>query len=198
MKTQIVNIALDSAFWDRFFLPFPLVVIGSKEGDTYDLAPKHMAIPLSWSTHFGFVCTSNHTTYHNIAKHKCFTVSYPKPEQLVETSLTASPRTKDDCTKTILNHIETIPAVKIDGVFIKDSWLMLECELHKVYDDFGINSLIAGNIIYARINEEYLLETDKNEQIQLYENPLLSYIHPGRYAFIKETSAFPFPKNFKK
>jgi flavin reductase (DIM6/NTAB) family NADH-FMN oxidoreductase RutF len=198
MHSGIVNIKIDSSFWDRFFLPFPLVIVGSKEGDKYDLAPKHMAIPLSWDNHYGFVCTEQHATYHNIKKHGFFTVSYPKVDQLALASLTACQRSDKDKNKMILNHIENIPAVKIDGVFLKDSFLMLECELFKIIDGFGINSLITGKIIHARIDEEYLREVDRNEQLQIYNHPVLSYIHPGRYAAIKDTAVFPFPKDFKK
>lgn len=198
MNSGIVNIKIDSTFWERFFLPFPLVVVGSKEGDKYDLAPKHMAIPLSWENHYGFVCTESHSTYQNIKSHGFFTVSYPKVEQLALTSLTASQRSDEDRDKMILDHIDCIPAEKIDGVFLKDSFLMLECELYKIIDDFGINSLITGRIIHARIDENYLREEDRNEQIQIYDHPVLSYIHPGRYTAIKDTAVFPFPKDFKK
>jgi len=198
MRSGIVNIKIESNFWDRFFLPFPLVVVGSKEGNKYDLAPKHMAIPISWENHYGFVCTEKHATYRNIKEHGFFTVSYPKVNQLAMASLTACQRSDEDRDKMILDHIEKIPAVKVDGVFLNDSFLMLECELYKIIDGFGINSFITGKIIHARIDEEYLREVDKNEQVQIYKHPVLSYIHPGRYAAIKDTSVFPFPKDFKK
>lgn len=198
MKDRWINIELNSAFWDRFFLPFPLVVIGSKEGEHYDFAPKHMAIPLSWEDHYGFVCTPQHSTYHNIIKHGFFTVSYPKANQLTIASLTASPRTKDDLDKDILKQIETVSSEKIEGFFLKDSFLMLECKLFKIYDDFGNNSLITGRIINARADENYIRSEDIDEQMQIFNNPILSYLHPGRYTQIKETAHFPFPKNFKK
>ena len=198
MGARWINLELNDSFWDRFYLPFPLVVIGSKEEDRFDLAPKHMAIPLSWKNHYGFVCTPTHSTYQNIKNHGAFTVSYPTPNQLTLTSLTASPRTDNDTDKSILNNIETIPAELIDGVFLKDSFLMLECKLFKIYDDFGINSLITGTIVHARAHEDYLREVDKDEQQQLYLHPLLTYLHPGRYAKIKETAIFPFPEDFKK
>ena len=198
MNSGLVNIEVDSSFWDRFFLPFPLVVIGSKEGDAYDLAPKHMAIPLSWENHYGFVCTEKHATYHNIKEHGFFTVSYPKVDQLALASLTASQRSIKANDKMILNHIDNIPAEVIDGIFLKDSFLMLECKLFKIIDGFGVNSLITGTIIHAQIDEEYLRSEDKNEQTQIYNHPVLSYIHPGRYAAVKDTAIFPFPKDFKK
>lgn len=198
MEDRWINIELNNSFWERFYLPFPLVIIGSKEGDHFDLAPKHMAIPLSWENHYGFVCTPRHSTYHNIKKHGYFTVSYPMPDQVTLTSLTASPRTDADLDKSILDQINTIPASKIEGVFLKDSYLMLECKLYKIYDDFGQNSLITGKIIHARAHEDYLRESDKDEQVQLFNHPLITYLHPGRYAVIKNTTVFPLPKDFKK
>lgn len=198
MKDRWINIELNNSLWERFYLPFPLVIIGSKEGDHFDLAPKHMSIPLSWENHYGFVCTPRHSTYQNIKKHGVFTVSYPIPDQLTLTSLTASPRTEDDRDKAILKQIDTVPAIIIDGVFLKDSFLMLECELYKIYDDFGVNSLITGKIVNARIHEDYMRESDKDEQMQLFKHPILTYLHPGRFSIIRDTAVFPLPKDFKK
>ena len=54
--------------WDQVFTVAPLVVIGTKEGENYDLAPKHMATPVSFNNYFGFTCTPEHSTYQNIKK----------------------------------------------------------------------------------------------------------------------------------
>ena len=82
--------------WERCFLVAPLVLIGSLEQDgSHDLAPKHLATPLSWTNHFGFVCTPTHGTYRNIARTEQFTASFPRPDQVVLTSLAAAPRCED-------------------------------------------------------------------------------------------------------
>src|SRR5207342_3425489 len=61
------------ALWERVFTVAPLVIVGSKEADgTYDLAPKHMAMPLGWRRRYGFVCTPRHRTYRNIERHGVF------------------------------------------------------------------------------------------------------------------------------
>ena len=198
MSKKRITLPIDDSLWEHFFLPFPLVLIGSKEGDHYDMAPKHKAMPMSWKEHFGFICTPNHNTYQNIKEHKVFTVSYPKPDQVILASLTATPRCDEDKDKSVLNFLPTIKAEKIDGVFLKDSFLMFECELHKIYDDFGVNSLITGKIINAQVNKKYMREWGRDEQKQLFKNPLLAYIYPGRFAKIKKTMAFPFPKDFKR
>jgi flavin reductase (DIM6/NTAB) family NADH-FMN oxidoreductase RutF len=198
MEERFADITIDEVLWDRFYLPYSLVVIGSKEKNAFDLAPKHMAMPLGWENYFGFVCTPRHATYKNIKKHGTFTVSFPKVDQLAFASLAASPRSKKENEKVILKHIETIPAEIVDGVFLKDSILMFECNLHKIYDDFGKSSLISGKIIKAKIDIDYLRVSDINDQLLIYNHPILSYLYPDRYAIIKETVAFPFPKGFKK
>ena len=52
--------------WERVFTVAPLVIVGSKGPDgTYDLAPKHMAMPLGWGDRYCFVCTPRHNTHRN-------------------------------------------------------------------------------------------------------------------------------------
>ena len=47
--------------WERFFTVAPLVLIGTREADgSFDLAPKHMVLPLGWQNYIGFVCTPRH------------------------------------------------------------------------------------------------------------------------------------------
>lgn len=184
--------------WDQFFSVAPLIIIGSKEGDRYNLAPKHMATPMSWSNYFGFVCAPNHQTYQNIVKNKNFTISYPKPNQVVLTSLTATPRSKEDKLESLIKNLPTTPARLIDGVFLKDAYLQLECELYNIYDDFDSNSLITGKVVGAYVDEDFINQMAIDEQTELYDHPLLTYIHPGRFAITKKTMAFPFPKGFKR
>jgi len=49
-------VTLDTArpIWDQFFSVAPLVIIGTKEGEHYNLAPKHMAGPIKESYSFPF------------------------------------------------------------------------------------------------------------------------------------------------
>lgn len=193
--------ALDTSIpiWDRIFMVAPLVVIGTKEGDSYDLAPKHMVTPIGFDNYFGFVCTPKHATYQNIKATKGFTVSFPLPDQVVLASLSASPRCDDiSKSKAIVEALPTIKATTVDALCIAESYLFLECKLFKIIDDFGENSIITGKIIAAHVDENYLKESEKDEQQQLKENPLLAYIAYGRFAKITETYNFPFPKNFKR
>ena len=65
----MIELDTTSSIWEKFFTVFPLVVIGTRESDgSDDLAPKHLAMPMSWSNHFGFVCTPRHNTWQNIER----------------------------------------------------------------------------------------------------------------------------------
>ena len=45
---ELVEIDPGDGIWNRFFTVNPLVVIGTQEEDgSFDLAPKHLAMPLS-------------------------------------------------------------------------------------------------------------------------------------------------------
>ena len=194
----LVDLSIREPIWDRFFTVAPLVLIGSREADGGDdVAPKHMAGPLGWQNFFGFVCTPRHATYQNIARDRVFAVTYPKPTQWLETSLTASPRC-DDGRKTSLNLIEKVRSPNIDCPMIKDGYLYLECELDRCIDGFGPNSLIVGNIISARVDKDYLRAVERDDQDVIYRGPLLGYVSPGRFATIQDTRSFPFPEGMKK
>lgn len=185
--------------WERMFMVAPLVVIGTKEGPGYDLAPKHMVTPIGFDNYFGFVCTSKHATYQNIKETREFTVSFPLPNQVVLASMSASPRT-DAISKSesIIKVLPTIKGTSVDALCIAESYLVLECELFKIMDGFSENSIITGKIIAAHVDKNYLRDSEIDAQQQLKEHPLLTYIAHGRFAKIKETYNFPFPKNFKR
>ena len=195
---RLVSLEINYPLWDRIFMVFPLVIVGSKEPDgSYDLAPKHMAMPLSWGNYYGFVCTPRHATYHNARREGVFTVSYPRPEQWLETSLTAAPRCEDG-QKHALGAVATFPAETVDGVLVSDGYLHFECELDRIIDGFGVNSLIIGRIVAALADPAALRAAERDDQELIYNAPLLSYLHPGRFAEIRETRSFPFPEGMKK
>lgn len=195
---QLIPLSLEQPVWDRVFTVAPLVIIGSREADgSFDLAPKHLATPLSWKNHFGFVCTSAHATYQNIKREGSFTVSYPRPTQMLLASLTAVPR-EDDGSKPSLGLLPTFPARQVEGVFIEDAYLFFECELDRIIDGFDINSLIAGRIIAAYVAPDSLRQSELDDNELLAESPLLAYINWGRFANIRQSFAFPFVKDFSR
>jgi flavin reductase (DIM6/NTAB) family NADH-FMN oxidoreductase RutF len=197
-QPELVELDTSQSIWERFFTVFPLVIVGTRdESGTIDLAPKHLAIPLSWGGHFGFVCAETHRTYQNIKRTGEFTVTYARPSQVVLASLAATPRCDDD-TKPIVESLPTFPAKSIDGVFLQDGYLFLECRMQAIYDDFGRNSLIAGEIVKAHVAENALKHADEDDQDLLMASPLLAYLYPGRFATISESNKLPFPSGFKR
>lgn len=194
----LVELSMQAPIWDRFFTVAPLVLIGTREADGGDdVAPKHMACPMGWQNFFGFVCTPRHATYHNIARDRVFAVTYPKPTQWLETSLTASPRCEGGG-KPSLNLVDTVRAPAVDCPIVRDGYLYLECELERFVDGFGPNSLIVGRIIAARVDQAYLRTAERDDQDVIYNGPLVSYVSPGRFAVIQDTRSFPFPEGMKK
>lgn len=184
--------------WNRVFTVAPLVVVGTREGEGYDLAPKHLAMPLGWSNLFGFVCTPAHATYRNARSAAAFTVSYPDPDQVVVTSLTAAPRCEGVEHTPGLESLPTRPAEEVEGRVLRDSYLVLECELDRVVDDLGDASLVVGRIVAARARRDALRVTEVEDGEILRRSPLLAYLSPGRYAEITESRAFPFPADFER
>ncbi len=198
-RENLVSLDMNFPVWDFIYTVAPLIIVGTKENDGYDLAPKHMATPMGWDNYFGFVCTPRHGTYGNIQKTKEFTVSFPRPEGIIMASLSASPR--DGGLSKSQGIIQVLPIVKattMDAPLVKNAYLYFECELFKVIDGFGENSIITGKIKKARVHKQYIRLSEQDEQVQLKENPLLAYIANGRFAKICETYNFPFPKDFER
>lgn len=199
LSKKWVPLDTERPIWNRFFMIAPLAVVGTREEDGYDLAPKHMITPMGFDNYFGFVCTSTHGTYQNIRKKGEFTVSFPRPDHTLITSLTASPRnsgiSKED---QVLDSLPTRKATEVDALFLDQAYLMLECKHFRTIDGFGTNSLITGKILHAFVHPEYLKGSEHDEQQLLHEHPLLAYVAEGRFARVGETYKFPFPKGFKR
>jgi len=197
-SSELVELALDVPPWERVFTVAPLVLVGTREEDgSFDLAPKHMAGPMGWGDWFGFVCTPRHRTYQNARRTGEFTVSYPRPSQVVSASLAASPRC-DDGAKPDLAALPTVPAREVDGVFLADAHLVLGCRLEKVVDDLDDNSLLIGRVVEARTHPKALRDADRDDAGTLRSAPVLAYLHPGRFARIRTSHCFPFPEGFSR
>jgi flavin reductase (DIM6/NTAB) family NADH-FMN oxidoreductase RutF len=189
---------LDKPIWDKFFWVSPLSVVGTLEEDgTPNLAPKHMATPMGWQNYFGFVCTPRHSTYKNIERDGVFTVSMPRPDQVVLASLCAAPRC-DDSAKPVLEALQTRPATKVAGVHLAQSYLFFECELDRMVDGFGENSLVVGRIVDAAVAEDSLRTLERDGQDMIHDAPMLAYLQPWRFASIAQTYAFPLPDGFER
>ncbi|AHY47785.1 Flavin reductase like domain [Rubrobacter radiotolerans] len=197
---DLVELEGEVPVWERVFTTSPLVLVGTREKNgEYDLAPKHMAMPVGWRDYFGFVCTPRHRTYHNVRRERSFTVSYPRPSQVLFASLAASPREDGGERKPLLDALPTFPSEKVEGLFLQDGYLFLECVLDRIIDDFGEDdALIVGRIVAARARPDYLRASDGDDGDLIHAAPLLAYLSPGRYAEIRKTFSFPFPANFMR
>lgn len=194
----LVTLDVRPGFWERTYRVAPLVVVGTVEEAGYDLAPKHMALPLGWEGYYGFVCSPRHATYHNIRRTGEFSVSYPRPGQVVLAALAAAPRSGWENEKSIIGDLPVFPATRIDAPFLVDAYLYLECELDRIVDGFGPNSLIAGRVVAAHASRDALVTSEGEPDRHLAESPLLAYVDPGRFAEISVTRAFPFPEGYRR
>lgn len=194
---QPVPIPVSSPVWSQFFLVAPLVLVGTREPDGgHDLAPKHMAMPLGWQNYFGFVCHPSHATQQNAERTGEFTVSYPLADDIVQASLGAAPRTPEG-SKPTLAGIPVFDASRVDGVLVRDSHVWLECELERIIDGFGDNTLIVGRVVAAAVSEDAMRASDSDDAELIRRRPLLAYLPPARFASISETFSFPFPLDFR-
>jgi flavin reductase (DIM6/NTAB) family NADH-FMN oxidoreductase RutF len=196
-KRRLVDIDTSEPVWERFFTVAPLVLIGTIDEDgAIDMAPKHMVTPMGWQNYFGFVCTPSHATCANIERTGEFTVSYPKPSQVLYAGLAASPRVGGG--KPILDLFETFPADKVAGAFIEDAYLYFECRHFKTITGFGENCLITGEIVAARAESSFIRASEHDSQDLIHDSPLFAYLSPGRFTAIDRSNAFPFPAEMKK
>jgi flavin reductase (DIM6/NTAB) family NADH-FMN oxidoreductase RutF len=192
-----VAVPADVPIWDRFFMVAPLVIVGTREGGGgYDLAPKHMAMPLGWQNYYCFVCSPSHATQHNVQVTGEFTVSFPRPDQVLQTSLAAGPRSEDG-SKPTLASLETFPASTVDGVLVSGAYLWLECALERMLEGFGESTLIIGTVLAASAEERILHTAAADGHDPLRSAPLLAYLSPGRFASIEQSSPFPFHRDFQ-
>ena len=188
----------EQALWERFFTVAPLVVVGTRDDDGGDdLAPKHLAMPLSWQRLFGFVCSSSHRTYQNIARVGEFAVTFPRPSGVVLASLAATPR-ENDGSKPVTGALATFPAERVQGAFLQDGYVFLECVLERIIDDLDDNALIIGRVVGAHVAQEALRGADVDDQDLIRNAPLLAFLYPGRFAELGETLAMPLPAGFKR
>jgi flavin reductase (DIM6/NTAB) family NADH-FMN oxidoreductase RutF len=194
---ELIELAVEAPIWERFFLVAPLVLVATKEGTGYDVAPKHLAMPIGWANFFGFVCSPAHATYRNLQIHPEFTVSFPGIGRLVSVSMSAGARL-DDQSKPSLAAVPLVPARRVDGVLVEGCSLYLECSLDRLVDGFGENSIVVGRVVAASAARAALRGHDVDDADLLHQLRPLVYLAPGRIAEVGETHAFPFPVDFRR
>ncbi len=195
-ETTVVGLDPGSV-WTRVLAVSPLVLVGSKEPDgRYDLAPKHMAMPLGWRDRYCFACTPRHGTYRNVERERAFTVSFPHRFQVVQAGLAATSREADGL-KPSLRALPTFPAEKVDGVLVHGCYLFLECELERLVP-FDDEALVVGRIVAAAARPDALLDPDRDDEEILRRLAPIAYLSAGRFAAISEARSFPFPAEFSR
>jgi flavin reductase (DIM6/NTAB) family NADH-FMN oxidoreductase RutF len=195
-QTPTRELAVES-LWERIFTVAPLVLVGSKDTDgRYDLAPKHMAMPLGWGDRYCFVCTQRHRTYRNIERHRFFTVSFPRYFQIVQASLAAS-RREADGTKPALAALPTFPARSVDGMLVHGCYLFLECELDR-FVDVDDAALVIGRIVAASAVEGAIRDPDRDDAELLHRLAPLTFLSRSRFTVVDGSHSFPFPASFAR
>jgi len=192
-----VELPVEPELWERVFMVAPLVLVGTKEGDGWDFAPKHLAMPLGWEGFYCFACTPRHATYRNVKAHPQFTVSFPRPDQVLASSHAAGGRFEGD-EKPTLAAVSTVPARVVDGRLLEDCAFSLECELDRVVDGFGSNSLVVGRVVAATAARDALRGAEVDDADLVHRFGLLAYLAPGRFAVVRDSLSFPFPSDFRR
>lgn len=194
-----VSLPLDEPVWERFFSVFPLVLVGTREADGgHDLAPKHLAMPMSWGPWFGFVCTPRHRTWVNALRTGVFTVSYPRPDQVVLASLAASPRCGEARHKPALQALPVFAAQAVDGVLVEGAPLHLECRLEHTLEGLDDNGLMVGRVLAVHVHRDALRDPERDDNELVRDRPLFAYLYPGRFAVIERSDGFPMPAGFRR
>jgi flavin reductase (DIM6/NTAB) family NADH-FMN oxidoreductase RutF len=196
-EIELVDLRVDTTLWERAFAVAPLVLVSTKEGDGYDVAPKHLAMPLGWEGFYGFVCSPSHATYRNAASHRAFTVSFPRAQQIIQSSLAAGGRLESG-EKPSLAAVPTIPARVVDGRLVAGCALYLECELDRLIDGLGPNSLVVGRIVAAAAAADALRGAEVDDADLVHRLGLLAYLPPGRFAVVRDSLAFPYAADFRR
>ena len=193
-----VTLQPDQSFFETLYTAAPLVLVGTRDPDgSANLAPKHMAMPLGWSDHFGFVCTPEHGTYRNVERTGVFTVSYPRPEHVLETSLAAAPRDGEG-DKPALAAIETVEAESVDAPAVAGAYGVLACEHDRTVGGFGEAGLVAGEVVAKHVHSDAYRSDDAEPEALLRRAPVLAHLYPDRFAEISESRQFPFPEGFER
>ena len=188
-SSPLLSLELDSPIWDRFFSVAPLVLIGTTNADgSHDLCATYRAIPVGPENLFAFLASPDDAAADNARRDGCFTVSFPRPEQVVQTSV-AAVGTGDR--HPLADQLPVTSAKTVDGGVLEGAWLYLECEVERAIDDLGSSLMIIGRIVAAYLDREARRLAERDDYDLLMRHPLLAFVAPGRFAEIKHTDAFP-------
>lgn len=196
--SRYVSLTPGELIWDDVYTIAPLVLVGTIEADgSPDIAPKHQVMPIGHGTLFTFACSPAHATYRNALANSSFTVGFPTPEMVLQTSLAAGPRDSNG-DKPTLDLLSLSPARVVDGVLVEGCRVHLECTLERVVDDLDDRALVIGRVVVAHVSERARISTHENHAELVDRAPLLAYLHPGRVASVRASKEFPFHRGFHR
>jgi hypothetical protein len=78
-----------------------------------------------------------------------------------------------DSSKPALWALRTLPAFVVDRVLVEG-----ECELNRVVDDIGDNSLVVGRNVAAAARDDVLRHGETDDADLLQHAGALAYLHP--------------------
>jgi flavin reductase (DIM6/NTAB) family NADH-FMN oxidoreductase RutF len=93
--------------------------------------------------------------------------------------------------------VTTAPACVVDVPVVDGCALYLECELERIVDGFGPDSLIVGRIVSASAAREARRGAQVDDADLVHRLGLLAYLAPGRFAVVRDSLAFPYPIDFR-
>ena len=173
VREDLVTLGQDWPVWDRVFTVNPLVLIGTRERERW-IRPRPQA----------------HGVPHGLGELLRVRL-HPAPRDLPQRQArgrlhrqlseadAGRPREPGGITQrerrfqASLYALPTFPASEVDGVFIQDAYLFLECVLDRIVDDFGENSLIAGRVVAAHVSEDYLRASERDDNDLIHESRYL-------------------------
>ena len=198
-RGELVELPVGPGLWDRVFGVASLVLVGTRESDRWDFAPKHMAMPLGWE---GFYCFVVHATACDL----------PQCRRRIHSSRSASRGLSRSSSRASLREVGSRRVEKpslavptdehqraiVDGAIVDGCPFYLECELERVVDGFGLNSLVVGRVVAASAAREALRGADVDDADLVHRLGLLAYLAPGRFAVVRESLSFPLPADFRR
>ena len=96
-------------------------------------------------------------------KHQEFTVSYPRPDQVLLGSLSAAPRCDGGQKERSLTAVPTIPSGESGRCAGRGFLLFLECALERIIDGSSVDGLIVGKVVAVAVLKMALSREDRDE-----------------------------------
>jgi hypothetical protein len=187
----LIELDVAQPVWDRFFWVAPLVLVGTREanGSHRPRAQAH-----GHAHGLGeFLRLRLHATAPHLRQYRTQRACSPFPTRALPNWFwPAWPPRRAAARRTSprLAALPVFPASVVDGELLEGGYLFLECELDRIVDGFGENSLIVGRVAAAQVDtrSERRARSGRSAAMVLQMRRLLAYLHPGRFADDQEAA----------